>query len=200
MVPSLALAAYLALFDVTPNGVGATPHMLTVGRAHLPLLPFPVPRLADEPGGGEALQGLIRYRGPAVLADGRTTYRTFAANKLLASENLLLNDQKPLVDPAEFRDAVVFVGVTAAGGFDVFQTPLGSTGRIPGSQVHGTIVDQLMTGRTLDRVSAAGLVAVTLAAALAVAALTVPLRLTMGAPGTLFTGAGVGAAGLAAFA
>jgi adenylate cyclase len=199
VVPSLSLAAYLALFDLGASEVRATPTALEAGRARLPLLRFPVPRLAGEPGAHEAVQGLIRYRGPAVLPDGRPTYRTYSANKLLASENLLLNDQRPLVDPAEFRDAVVFVGVTAAGGFDLFQTPLGSTGRIPGSQIHGTVVDQLMTARSLDRVPVSVHVLVTLAAALAVAALTVPWPLKVGAPGTLLATAGVCGIGLAAF-
>jgi adenylate cyclase len=199
MTPSLAVAAWLALTGVGPDRVRAVNDRLTLGDATLPLLRFAVPRAAGERGAREVVQGLVRYRGPALRPDGAPTYRTYAANRLIASENLLLNDQKPLVDPSELRDALVFVGVTAAGGSDVFQTPLGSTGRISGSQIHGTIVDQLMTGRTLDRVSPWLQVGFTALVALIVAALTAPLPLRFGAPGTLLTAAAVGAVGLGLF-
>jgi adenylate cyclase len=200
VVPSLAVAAWIALAGVGPDRVRAAADRLDLGDARLPLLRFPIPRAPGEPGPRDAAQGLIRYRGPALRPDGTPTYRTYAANRLIASENLLLNDQKPLIDPAELRDAIVFVGVTAAGGSDVFATPLGSTGRIPGSQIHGTVVDQLMTGRTIQRVPLWIEMVFTALVGLATAALTVSLPLRVGAPGAALAAAGVAAASLALFA
>jgi adenylate cyclase len=199
-VPSLAVAAWLALTNTRADRVGVDSGVLRLGEARLPLLRVPIPRAAGESGPREAAHGLIRYRGPALNADGRPTYRTFAANQILASENLLLNGEKPLVDPAIFRDAIVFVGVTAAGGSDVFQTPLGSTGRIPGSQIHGAVVDQLMSGRALDRAPVWALVVVTLAAALVTAGLTAPLSLRLGFPGALVVAAATAAGSVTLFA
>ena len=108
-------------------GEGGTSSHL--GDARLPLLRFPIRRATGETGAVESAEGLIRYRGPALGPDGKPTYRTYGANAILASENLLLNGEKPRVDPAVFKDAIVFVGVTAAGGTTSFMTPLGNTGK-----------------------------------------------------------------------
>jgi adenylate cyclase len=198
-VPGLAVATWLALAGLTPERVQVTGNVLHLGDARLPLLRFPIRRATGETGAVESAEGLIRYRGPALGPDGKPTYRIYGANTILASENLLLNGEKPLVDPAAFRDAIVFVGVTAAGGSDVFQTPLGSTGRIPGSQIHGTIVDQLMTGRALDKVPMWALVLVTFGVALSTARFTVPLPMRLGGPGAAAIAVVVAGAGLALF-
>jgi adenylate cyclase len=55
-------------------------------------------------------------------------------------------DQKPNIDPAVFHDKIVFVGATAAGLSDVFQTPFGG-GRMPGIQVHASVADDFLSNR-----------------------------------------------------
>ena len=45
-----------------------------------------------------------------------------------------------------FRDKIVFVGATAAGLFDVFETPF-SHGKMPGIQVHAAVADDLLSNR-----------------------------------------------------
>ena len=83
-VPSLAMAAYLALARVPPASVRLDGRMLAAGDARLPLLSFEVPRLPGEAGAERALHALIRFRGPAVQADGTPTYRTYSFGDLIA--------------------------------------------------------------------------------------------------------------------
>ena len=47
------------------------------------------------------------------------------------------------VDPAVFKDKIVFIGLTGAGLVDVFQTPMGG-GLMPGIQLHATVADSLL--------------------------------------------------------
>src|SRR5206468_10598312 len=58
---------------------------------------------------------LINFRGPALLGDlKRRTYPTYSFVDLLLSEGQLLEKQKPYLDPANFRNKIVFVGATGA--------------------------------------------------------------------------------------
>ena len=75
-------------------------------------------------------------------------YPRYAFFDLLYSEEQLLSNQKPNVDPAVFKDKIVFVGVTAAGLFDVFATPFAG-GRMPGIQVHAAVADDVLSNRFL---------------------------------------------------
>ncbi len=184
-VPSLAMAAYLALARVPPASVRMDGRILAAGDARLPLLSFEVPRLPGEAGAERALHALIRFRGPAVQADGTPTYRTYSFGDLIVSEDELRNGRTPRVDPAVFKDALVFVGVTAAGLHDVFVTPLGTTGKIPGAQIHATVMDQLLTHTALVKAPTSAVTILTAVLALAVAFLTVLLPMRWGALSTL---------------
>ncbi len=198
-VPSLAMAAYLALARVPPASVRLDGRILAAGDARLPLLSFEVPRLPGETGPERALHALIRFRGPAVRADGTGTYRTYSFGDLLLSEDDLQNTRQPRVDPAVFKDAIVFVGVTAAGLHDVFVTPLGTTGKIPGAQIHATVMDQLLSHTALVKAPTWSVTALTAALALAVAFLTVLLPMRWGALSTLALAAAVAAGSVAVF-
>ena len=198
-VPSLAMAAYLALGRVPPAAVRLDGSILAAGDARLPLLSFEVPRLPGETGAPQALHALIRFRGPAVQADGTPTYRTYSFGDLLVSEDDLQNNRTPRVDPAVFKDAIVFVGLTAAGLHDVFVTPLGTTGKIPGAQIHATVMDQLLTHTALVKAPAWAVTLLTAVLALAVAFLTVLLPIRWGALSTLALAGVVAAASLAVF-
>ncbi len=202
-VPSLAMAAYLALARVPSAAVRLDgpidAPVLAAGEARLPLQSFVVPRLPGEAGATQALHALIRFRGPAVQADGTPTYRTYSFGDLLLSEDDLHNGRTPRVDPAVFKDAIVFVGVTAAGLHDVFVTPLGPTGKIPGAQIHATVMDQLLSHTGLVRATAWAIALLTAALALVVALLTVLLPMRWGATATLALTAAVAVASVAAF-
>ena len=73
-------------------------------------------------------------------------YPHYSFFDLLYSEEQLLAEQKPDIDPAVFRDKIVFVGVTAAGLFDVFETPFAG-GLMPGIQIHAAVADDLLSNR-----------------------------------------------------
>jgi hypothetical protein len=57
----------------------------------------------------------------------------------------------PSTAPAQFRDKVVVVGVTARGLHDVFTTPL-TAGEVAGPEVHAQTIDALLAGRRLGSV------------------------------------------------
>ena len=62
-------------------------------------------------------------------------YPSYEFRQLFASEQEILTGQKPLLDPAVFKDKIVFIGLTASGLLDVFGTPMSTsrTARCPAS-------------------------------------------------------------------
>ena len=101
---------------------------LVIGTTRLPAPVVDIPRFDGQEGRRTTgRRSLIRYRGPAILPDGKTpTYRTYSFYDLFYSEQQLLEGQTPLVDPATFKGGLVFIGATAVGLKDVFAVPLGS--------------------------------------------------------------------------
>jgi adenylate cyclase len=86
---------------------------------------------------------LINYRAPAQVRGARP-YQAYEVRYLLQSEGQLRDGEKPAVDPALFKDKVVFIGLTASGLLDAFPTPLGK-GTLPGIQLHASVADSLMS-------------------------------------------------------
>ncbi len=140
----------------------------------------------------------MRYRGPGVLPDGKTTCRIYSIGDLLLSEEQISEGQKPRVDPAVFKDTIVFVGISAAGLHDVFMTPLGNTGKIPGTQIHAAVTDQLLAGRTIRPVAALPQTAVVFAGAWIVSVLILLLPMRYDAIGAGLPAAGITVAGVLA--
>ena len=91
---------------------------------------------------------LVNYRAPVQTPNGRP-YPTYEARHLLVSQDQLLAGQKPLVDPAVFKNKIVFIGLTGAGLVDVFQTPMGG-GLMPGIQLHASVADSLLANRFIS--------------------------------------------------
>jgi len=153
-----------------------------------------VPSFGDTPA-ARALRALVAYRAPAVLADGRSRpYQSCSFFDVLYAQEQVLAGATPDLDPGIFRDKVVFVGVTAAGLSDVFQTPFGDTGRMPGIQVHASVADSVLSGRFLRPAGTparvAAVITVALAVGLAGAMLSVPWAVVAAAAVTLaFLGA-----------
>jgi adenylate cyclase len=143
-IPSLGLAAALRVAGVPPGEIRLDGQILRVGDRAMPL---EWRHVKSSTGTEDYLWGLINFRGPAVLDDLKShTYPTYSFFDLLYSQEQLLAGQKPDVDPAVFRDKIVFVGVTASGLFDVFETPF-SHGKMPGIQVHAAVADDLLSKR-----------------------------------------------------
>jgi adenylate cyclase len=144
-LPSLSYAAAMLAAAVEPRDVRIEGEGLRVGTTRVPLVEREIPPLGEEPG-GTARRALVRFRGPAVLPDGRTTvYPTYSFYDVFYSQQQLLEGEAPLVAPATFRDKVVILGVTAAGLHDVFATPF-DLGKMSGGQIHANVIDDVLSG------------------------------------------------------
>lgn len=166
-VPLLGVAAAITASGITPDQVHLDGEALVLGDRRMPLLRAQVP--AEGGGTRPSRRMLIRFPGPALLPDGRTpTYRTYSFYELFYSEQQILAGETPLVDPASFSDALVFVGSTAAGLNDVFTVPFGSAGVMPGAVVHASVADDILSNRFLRPLGLSATVAATVGAAVAV--------------------------------
>jgi adenylate cyclase len=174
-LPSLGVAAALLATGRRPSDVEGSGDVLRVGDRRIPLLGTEVRDLYS----GNAHQQpamLINFRAPAVLANGDRPYASYSFRKLLLSEQQLESDEKPLIDPSVFKNKIVFVGFTASGLMDVFQTPA-AAGVMPGIQLHASMADSILTNRFIAPASSRSrLIAVVgTAAAVGVAAALLPL-------------------------
>jgi adenylate cyclase len=162
-MPSLGFAAALRAAGIDPKTVRIEDRLLKAGDTVI--MPLETRTVRTEDGVIDYLWGLINFRGPAFLADLKTRpYPHYAAFDLLYSEEQLAANQKPDIDPSVFRDKIVFVGVTAAGLHDVFETPFAG-GLMPGIQIHASVADDFLSRRFMHPESRT--VRMTLVAALA---------------------------------
>ena len=171
-LPSLGLAAALKSVQLDPKTIRVDRNALHLGDTTMPVQQRTV-RTAD---GIQAYQwGLVDFRGPALLADMKSRpYPSYAFFDLLYSEEQILAGEKPNVDPSVFKDKIVFVGVTASGLYDVFETPFAG-GKMPGIQVHAAVADDFLSRRFLAPAPEAVRIATVLGFALAVGLLATTL-------------------------
>jgi adenylate cyclase len=163
-VPSLGVAAALRAAGIRPQDVRLDGTRLRFGDRVMPLSARHVK--ADD-GVVSFLWDPINFRGPALLDDLKTrTYPTYSFFDLLYSEEQLLAGKKPEIDPAAFRDRIVFVGTTASGLSDVFETPF-SNGKMPGVQIHAALADDILSNRFIHEAGRNVRVATVTAAAIA---------------------------------
>src|SRR6266545_3158065 len=165
-VPSLGVAAALAAGGFQPQDVEGEGELLRIGDRRIPLVSTPV---IDFYSGATHQQRamLINFRAPAVLSDGSRPYQSYSFRKLLMSEQQLESDEKPLIDPSVFRDKIVFVGFTASGLMDMFQTPV-AAGVMPGIQLHASMADSILANRFIGPASNRSRLAAVFAVALMV--------------------------------
>lgn len=149
LFPSLEMAAILRGERIDPRQTRWEDGHLRVGHLRLPLTLERLPQFAgDRSAPTFSRRLLIDYAGPPVLPDGRSTvYKEFSFWDLFYSEEQLLAGERPEIDPAVFRDAYVFVGVSAAGLHDVFASPFSGAGRFSGAQFRASVADQILAGR-----------------------------------------------------
>jgi adenylate cyclase len=166
-VPALPVAAAMSILGTQPGAVSADRARLHLGPVVVPLVEQALASFSRD---GERRLGrrmLIRYRGP-LMADGKPTYQDYSFYDLFYSEQQLLAGEKPEVDPSRFKDKIVIIGTTAPGLSDLFTTPF-PIGKMPGMQVHASVIDDLLSGHFTQPEPAWIGAAVLAAAALAVA-------------------------------
>ncbi|MGE3705833.1 MAG: CHASE2 domain-containing protein [Vicinamibacterales bacterium] len=167
-IASLGMAAAMKGGGIDPARVAVRDDVLQVGDARLPLS---VVHTQSGDGAEAFYWRPINFRGPPLLDDlKRRPYASYAFYDLLYSEEQLLAGETPKVDPATFKDKIVFVGVTASGLFDVFETPF-SRGRMPGIQVHAAVADDVLSNRPLAAAPGSARAALVVSAALVVGVL-----------------------------
>jgi adenylate cyclase len=150
VVPSLALAAYLA--TATNRTLTPGPRTLGIGG-----LPAPVP--LDKSGAA-----ILRFRGPS------QTHKTYTAASVIASEQALVQGETPVIPPEDFKDAYVFFGFTAPGLFDLKSSAVAAV--YPGVEIQATFLDNLLSGDFIRPASQGPVACLTLLLAV-LAALTV---------------------------
>jgi adenylate cyclase len=192
-VPSLGVAAALAAGGFAPEEVVLDGRTLRIRGRRIPLVSNRVLNSVEGTTSHDQLTMLVNYRAPVQVNGGRP-YATYEARHLLVSQDQLLAGQEPLVDPALFKDKIVFVGLTGAGLVDVFQTPMGG-GLMPGIQLHATVADSILAGRFIKPAPASARFTTTLVAAIAVGLMSALLPFSVAA-----VGAGLGGAAWAAIA
>jgi adenylate cyclase len=144
-VPSLAVAAAIAVQGLGADAVRSGPAGLQIGRTILPLIEQTVPDFYGP--AGRACRALVPFRGPLVGDEGVPTFREYSFYDLIAAERDLLQDRRPAIDPAVFRDRIVVVGASAAGTYDAFAVPF--PGSAPGAFIHASSIDALLRARTI---------------------------------------------------
>ncbi len=167
-LPSLGTAAALRAAGIRPSDVRVDGRVLKLGDRAMPLT---MRRLDTAAGSQEYLWGLINFRGQW-LEDLKTRpYRTYSFFDLLYSNEQILAGEKPAIDPAVFRDKIVFVGVNAVSLFDAFETSF-ARGKMPGIQVHAAVADDILSNRFMFPASDATRVFIVLLCAVAVGVVT----------------------------
>jgi len=143
-VPNLGAAAAMRVAGISPAAVAVEDGQFTIGDRRLPTS---VRRVPTSDGITTYRWSLIDFRGPALLDDLKTrTYPTYSFFDLEYSEEQLLAKTTPKIDPSVFKDKIVFVGTTASGLLDVFETPF-AHGKMPGIQIHAAVADDILSNR-----------------------------------------------------
>jgi adenylate cyclase len=143
-VPSFALAC---LMVSTPHlQIGIAEGSMTVAGKRIPI---------DRDG-----NAVLRYRG----ASG-TAYRHYSAAAVIQSELKIQAGEEPVIrDPDAFRGRHVIFGFSAPGLYDLRPAPVG--GVFPGSEIHATALDNLLSGDFMSEAGTAATLAVALLLAL----------------------------------
>ncbi|MBI2787714.1 MAG: CHASE2 domain-containing protein [Elusimicrobia bacterium] len=121
---------------------------------------------------------LVRFHGKALTASTSPlkTYESYHFTDLVTSFVELEEKKKPQLDPALFKDKIVFIGMSAPGLLDNHPSPIDPV--FPGTEIVAAATDNLMHGDGLTRAPGASVLGlVVLALVLAGAASRLSSRL-----------------------
>ena len=167
MVPSLAISGVIAALGLRDADIRFAGDGLHLGDRLVPLETSTLPTLDGSVRTGRRMR--MAYTG--VWPDQRRTFPTYSFAQLFQSEELLLADDKPLVDPGVFRDKIVIVGATASGLYDLKGVPFAQ--KMSGAEIHAQVIDSILSNRFLTPASPGVSAAIVALAALIVAMATV---------------------------
>ena len=181
-LPSLGVAAALRAANVAPADVAAEGRVLRLGNTRVPLV-------SRRFNGRDQWTMLINYRAPALVRNANGAlerpYPVFEFQQIFAAGQEIQKGLKPRLDPAVFKDKIVFIGLTASGLLDVFGTPLSTaeSGSMPGIQLHASITDSILANRFIAPASTRSRIAsvVITAAAIGLLAAFLPFAVAAGA-------------------
>ncbi|MFH1138059.1 MAG: CHASE2 domain-containing protein [Pseudomonadota bacterium] len=128
--PTLALEAFLKTAGL--DQAVQTADGLVIGGSIAPL-------------DGEG-QALIKYYG------GEGAYRDYSFAALVKAALDRMRGEKPMVDPGEFKDKIVFIGAKAAGLWDLRSTPMAED--LPGVEIHAAFLNNILEGDFIRSVPA----------------------------------------------
>ncbi len=183
-LPSLGVAAALLAGGFRPADVSAADGVLHIGDRNVPL----VKRRVE---GHDQWSMLINYRAPALVPNGaggfERPYPSYEFREIFAAEQEIQKGLKPRLDPAVFKDKIVFIGLTGSGLIDVFGTPMSSeqSARMPGIQLHASMADSILSNRFIRPATARSRVAAVIVTAGAIGLLAAFLPFTVAAGASL---------------
>ena len=188
---SLGVAAALKALNVKPEEVTLQDHTIHIRDRVMPLVASRVRNVDDPSKMHDQWSMLVKYRAPA-LVNGARPYQSYEARHLLYSEEQINAGQTPMVDPGVFKNKIVFVGLTASGLVDVFQTPFNQPGqgKMPGIQVHASMAESVLSDQFIGRAGSAWAVVTALAAGLLVGLMSALLPFVAALAGALFVAGG----------
>ena len=129
LLPALGLASYLA---ANPSDqITMSSRTVTVGSHVIPI---------DSKG-----RAILNFRGDI------HTFPVVSAQGVIQSWMQMRDGEKPILDPAFFKDAYVFYGSSATGLGDLKTTPLARV--FPGVGIHATFLDNLLSNDFIKEAS-----------------------------------------------
>lgn len=174
----LTAAAFLGdtTIDADPDGVfRRVPLAAEMAGRLIPTLPAAAAMAAS----GRSLEELappladgrmlVRFHGKSLTDDPRLkTYDSYPAGDVMLSWQALEDKRRPDLDPALFKDKIVFVGLTAPGLMDNRPSPISPV--FPGTEIVAAATDNLINRDFLTPAPAIALTAILLAALIAAGA------------------------------
>jgi adenylate cyclase len=148
-LPSLGVATALRAGGFSPDEVRPEGEFLRIRDRRIPLVTRHV-------GDRDQRTMLINFRAPAFVKNAsgvlETPYPSYGFFELFGAEQDILQKLPPRLDPAVFKDKIVFIGLTASGLLDVFNTPMSSdeNGSMPGIQLHASMTDSILANRFIQ--------------------------------------------------
>jgi adenylate cyclase len=188
-LPSLGVAAALLAGRFRADDVSAEGNTIRIRDRRIPLTASPYQDAYDHSRRDQWTM-LINYRAPALLKDGERPYKSYSFRRLFMSElQLEEGGGKPMIDPAEFKDKIVFIGFTASGLVDVFNSPFGDD-RMPGIQMHASMADSILATRFITPATRQSRIATVFIVALAIGLLSafLPFTAAAGAAAAILAG------------